>query len=321
MRSVLLAATLFINSAIGAVFPKNMIPTMDGCGGTNNYVLTFDDGPEVSAGQTVQILGSLKKLGIKATFFMSPAQAGEETLVKQCAIARQVALDGHDIQSHSWSHPDFAFMTNADIKTQLDKTSDWIFQCAGKRPTMFRPPFGSLTAKQAKYITQELGYIIAFWNMDSNDWTVPNDPTLIMSNTDVVFQTYKTDTGAMPTNVVMLHHDRSSATNPDVLEMIYNKYKSQYRFLTMSQCWDYCQGHLDQWGMCRDTKKPHYQIQAWNTADFGFSPSYVNSPVSSTEPPFGSTEKPTDNLDISGASGVQVLLHILAVILLVAINN
>src|SRR5690606_14519981 len=62
---------------------------------------TFDDGPR--AGKTPAILDALDRYGVKGTFLMlgSAAQANP-------ALAREVALRGHTVGSHTFDHVNLA---------------------------------------------------------------------------------------------------------------------------------------------------------------------------------------------------------------------
>ena len=48
-----------------------------------------------------------------------------------------------------------------------------IRSAAGKGPTLLRPPYGSITPRQKKWINQELGYKIVLWDVDPLDWKRP----------------------------------------------------------------------------------------------------------------------------------------------------
>ena len=74
-------------------------------------VLTFDDGPR--PGKTPQILATLDRFGVKATFLMlgSAAQAHPE-------LAQQVALHGNTVGSHTFSHVDLGTL---DRQAALDE--------------------------------------------------------------------------------------------------------------------------------------------------------------------------------------------------------
>ncbi len=64
---------------------------------TRGVVLSFDDGP--AGAQTLLLLDTLRDLGLKATFFVCGAAAA-----KYPEVVKQMAADGHEIGSHSWSH-------------------------------------------------------------------------------------------------------------------------------------------------------------------------------------------------------------------------
>lgn len=64
-------------------------------------VITFDDGPR--AGKTSAILDALDEYGVKATFLMLGSAAKANP-----SLARQVALRGHSVGSHTYHHIDLA---------------------------------------------------------------------------------------------------------------------------------------------------------------------------------------------------------------------
>ena len=87
-------------------------------------------------------------------------------------MAREVR-EGHEIANHSWSHPNLAKMSDDGVRDQLHKTEDAIRSASGNRPTLLRPPYGSITARQKKWINQEFGYKIVLWDVDPLDWRRP----------------------------------------------------------------------------------------------------------------------------------------------------
>ena len=128
--------------------------------------MTFDDGP--SAALTPKLLDLLAARHIKATFFV----LGENVAEHPDIVAR-AAQEGHEIASHSWSHPNFAKMSLEGVRSQLQRTDDAIASAAGKRPTLFRPPYGSITAREKEWIHDQFGYDIILWDVDPNDWKRP----------------------------------------------------------------------------------------------------------------------------------------------------
>lgn len=135
--------------------------------------LTFDDGPHGTL--TPKLLDLLAKHHLKATFFV----------VGQCVaeypdIVKRAAREGHEIASHSWSHPNLGKMSDEAVRRELQKTDDAIVAAIGKRPTLLRPPYGSITARQKQWIHEEFGYRIIIWDVDPLDWKRPG-PSVVTS--------------------------------------------------------------------------------------------------------------------------------------------
>ena len=128
--------------------------------------LTFDDGP--SAKLTPKLLDLLAAHHIKATFFLIGENAAEYPEI----VARE-AREGHEIANHSWSHPNLGKMSDDGVRGQLRKTDDAIKSAIGKSPTLMRPPYGSITVRQKRWINQELGYKVVLWDVDPLDWRRP----------------------------------------------------------------------------------------------------------------------------------------------------
>lgn len=127
---------------------------------------TFDDGP--SATLTPKLLDLLAAHHIKATFFVTG-----ENVAEHPEIVERAAHEGHEIGNHSWSHPNFAKMSDEGVRRELRRTDDAIKSAIGARPTLLRPPYGSLTARQKRWIHDEFGYQIILWDVDPLDWKRP----------------------------------------------------------------------------------------------------------------------------------------------------
>ena len=56
---------------------------------------------------------------------------------------------------------------------EMQKTDDAIRAAIGKRPVLMRPPYGSITARQKKWIHAEFGYRTILWDVDPLDWKRP----------------------------------------------------------------------------------------------------------------------------------------------------
>jgi peptidoglycan/xylan/chitin deacetylase (PgdA/CDA1 family) len=128
--------------------------------------MTFDDGP--SATLTPKLLDLLAAHHIKATFFV----IGENVAQHPDIVAR-AAREGHEIANHSWSHPNLAKLSDEGVRRQLSRTDDAIKSATGARPTLLRPPYGSITEREKRWIHDEFGYQIILWDVDPYDWKRP----------------------------------------------------------------------------------------------------------------------------------------------------
>ena len=128
--------------------------------------LTFDDGPHATL--TPKLLDLLAARNLKATLFVVGQNVSEYP-----EILKRAVREGHEIASHSWSHPNLGKMSDDAVRRELQKTDDAIVAATGKRPTLMRPPYGSITAAQKRWIYEEFGYRIIIWDVDPLDWKRP----------------------------------------------------------------------------------------------------------------------------------------------------
>src|SRR2546423_7597491 len=128
--------------------------------------LTFDDGPNATL--TPKLLDLLAARHLKATFFVVGQNAADHP-----DILKRAVREGHEIANHWWSHTNLGKMSDEAVRRELQKTDDAITAAIGKRPTLFRPPYGSITARQKKWIHDEFGYRIIIWDVDPLDWKRP----------------------------------------------------------------------------------------------------------------------------------------------------
>ena len=128
--------------------------------------MTFDDGPSETL--TPKLLDLLATHHIKATFFVIG-----ENVAEHPEIVARAAREGHEIANHSWSHPNFGKMSQESVRSQVQRTDDAIKSATGKRPTLLRPPYGSITEREKRWIHDEFGYDIILWDVDPLDWKRP----------------------------------------------------------------------------------------------------------------------------------------------------
>jgi peptidoglycan/xylan/chitin deacetylase (PgdA/CDA1 family) len=125
--------------------------------------LTFDDGPHAT--QTPILLDALKKRNVKGTFFVVGKNVAEYP-----EIARRIVQEGHQIASHSFTHPDLSRMSEASVREEIVKTHRVIEQITGVTVTLFRPPYGAFTARQRNWAAGTWNYKTILWDVDTLDW-------------------------------------------------------------------------------------------------------------------------------------------------------
>lgn len=108
------------------------------CTQPKTLALTFDDGPTV---YTEALLDMLKAHKARATFFLGGNINGKGELDKvwNKTITRMMK-EGHQVASHSWSHPDLSSLTSAERKLEMVKNERAIANVVGKYPTFMRAP-------------------------------------------------------------------------------------------------------------------------------------------------------------------------------------
>jgi len=126
--------------------------------------LTFDDGPGES---TPLILDALKRHGIRATFFLLG-----ENVVRLPEVVCRIAEEGHEIGNHSYSHPYLCWKGPGTILWEVRRTQEVIGAVTGRRPTLFRPPYGVRWFGLSS-ILDMLGLTPVMWSVSSVDWRFP----------------------------------------------------------------------------------------------------------------------------------------------------
>ena len=158
--------------------------------------LTFDDGPSES---TPQILDILAQYRVPATFFQCGAN-----VTRLPGIARAVALAGHEIGNHSYSHPYLFLRTPRAIERELRRAQDAIEEHTSARPVWFRAPYGArwfgLGAAQRR-----LRLTGVMWSAIGYDWSIRVEEV-------VARMTASASNGA----ILCLHDGRELREKPDV---------------------------------------------------------------------------------------------------------
>ncbi len=179
--------------------------------------LTFDDGPHPT--NTPRLLDILKARNVRATFYVvgTNARAHPE-------IMRRIVAEGHEIGNHTVTHGNLKNMSKAAVKKELSDARDSIVSATGVAPRTMRPPYGSITSEQKRWIREEFGYPAILWSVDPEDWKKPGSSVVAS----------RLVSGTRPGGILLVHdiHAPSIDAVPLAVDELLLK---GYQFVTVTQ--------------------------------------------------------------------------------------
>jgi peptidoglycan/xylan/chitin deacetylase (PgdA/CDA1 family) len=226
-----LLATTAAAAAVAAGY-QSMAPTGQWYGrtftclprGTKQLALTYDDGPNDP--HTLCLLEVLAKHGVHATFFLIGRYVRQRP-----EIARQIALAGHVIGNHTFTHPLLIFKSAAQIRQELSACRSSLEDAVGQHSNLFRPPFGGRRPATLR-IARELSLEPILWNVTGYDWNAP--PSAVIEK--------KVSKQIRGGDVILLHdggHKQMGADRSQTVKATENliaRYKSEgFEFVTIPQ--------------------------------------------------------------------------------------
>ena len=202
--------------------------------------LTFDDGPDPI--WTPRILDILKAKKVPGTFFI----VGENALTQRPLLERLVR-EGHEVGSHTYTHPNLAGASQTETMFQLNTTQRLFQAFTGRSLRLFRAPyFGDAEPTTADEIdpalqAQERGYISVGLHVDPGDWKRPGvqaiiDQTIAQVTDPIASKCTAATQTQCSRNIVLLHDaggDRSQtvAALPAIIDTLRAK---GYTFVPVS---------------------------------------------------------------------------------------
>lgn len=113
---------------------------------------------------TEQLISILGKYKVKATFFVVGSWVD-----KYPESVKQLSDAGHEINNHSNSHPHMPQLSVTQMIDELNACNEKISAITGKKPILFRAPYGDYDNTMLKTVTDNGMYTIQ-WDVDSRDW-------------------------------------------------------------------------------------------------------------------------------------------------------
>lgn len=185
--------------------------------------LTIDDTP---SNYTMELLATLDRLDVKATFFVVGAYVKRSPL-----FLRAIYSQGHAIANHSYSH-DSTTLTSSfkSCLNDFQRCEAAVAEALGFELDMpiLRIPYGAGTLPVAfRTQLQQSGYLWIDWNALNGD-TEPN----IKSDQDALDRAFET-AGRYDGSIVMLVHDGKKRTIRTMEEMVTHFREQGYEFRTL----------------------------------------------------------------------------------------
>ncbi len=158
--------------------------------------LTFDDGP---SSRTEEILNILSDYGVKATFFVTGEENGEEAK----ALMRRMTEEGHSIglRGYSRSYGE-VYSSIPNFLADFKKAYDSVYETTSIRPKIFRFPGGSVNSYNGGFFRELIaemlrrGFTFYDWNVTGGS----TDATAAQIRESVV-----TGVEAQSRSIVLLH--------------------------------------------------------------------------------------------------------------------
>lgn len=125
--------------------------------------LTFDDGPR--AWGMPELLAALDSIDARATFFLVGKVAERYGHLTQAIHAA-----GHDIENHSFTHPNFQRLCLEGIILETQQFNDVIEALDIPRPFFLRPPGGGFNL-DVFHAMRRLNLRLGLWSVNTADYT------------------------------------------------------------------------------------------------------------------------------------------------------
>lgn len=120
-----------------------------------------------------EILGVLKQYDVKASFFIVG-----DWCDRFPESVRMIYDAGHDIGSHSDTHPDMTKLDDAGILREIRDSAAKLKNVTGAPVKLFRVPSGEYNSRVIELIEQEGMYPVQ-WDCDSIDYEDPSPETML----------------------------------------------------------------------------------------------------------------------------------------------
>ncbi|KAM5345264.1 hypothetical protein ACJ41O_011126 [Fusarium nematophilum] len=225
MRSLLFGTLSGLQ--VAAALAASTVPigvAISSCTEPDVIALTFDDGPFA---YTDPLLDQLAEAGIKATFFVN-GNNWANIQDYRATVVRMID-EGHQIGSHTYSHPDMVTLNDTAIRQEMTRLEDDLVSIIGKYATYMRPPYFSFNNSTLR-VLGELGYHVIHADIDTFDWQ-HNTPETVNNALELF------ETGLQNGGSITLMHDVHRNTVENLVPLVIDVVRqSGKRAVTVGEC-------------------------------------------------------------------------------------
>jgi peptidoglycan/xylan/chitin deacetylase (PgdA/CDA1 family) len=165
--------------------PTSSAPVFSRIPTTNKVIfLGIDDGLV----RDPAVANLLEQANIPFTMFLvrGEAEAGADYF-------RQLQQYGGVVESHTITHPDLTKLSYGNVQTEVCGTLDDYQNLFGRRPTLFRPPYGSYNAN-VQAVAASCGFkAVILWKGSTNDGRFDLQDGTQLTPGDIVLMHFRTD--------------------------------------------------------------------------------------------------------------------------------
>ena len=200
---------------------KSLIDKYNGIAMGNNeekvIYLTFDLGYE--AGYTSKILDTLKEKNVQGTFFITA-----HYLNTASDLVERMINEGHIVGNHTVNHKSMPDLSDEEIKNELMKLNQAVYEKFGYEMKYMRPPRGEFSERTLK-ITENLGFKTVMWSFAYVDWKEDSQPSYDEA-LDIIKSNFHNG------EIMLLH--ATSKTNSEIMGQIIDEARKQgYEFKSL----------------------------------------------------------------------------------------
>ncbi|KAE9974899.1 hypothetical protein EG328_003566 [Venturia inaequalis] len=197
--------------------------------------ITYDDGPYI---YTAEVLDLLKQYKAKATFFITGNNLGkgqiDSTAYPWAALIKRMYAEGHQIASHTWSHPDLSTLDTPQREHEMYSNEMALRNILGFFPTYMRPPYSSCNAACSTDM-ERLGYHITYFDLDTEDY-LNDSPTMIQKPKNNFLGNISSK-AATDSDWLVIGHDVHEQTAHNLtLFMLQNLQQQGFKPVTVGEC-------------------------------------------------------------------------------------